>query len=101
VAGSVFNKFITHRGADKNTLTAAVELSSAGIGNLETDVKNLTKTYVGLTGELGETIPFLRTLTKEQLSAGVAIDVVKEKHAGFAKTLAQNTMEGKIDLAAL
>lgn len=78
----------------KNVLNAAVELSSAGVGNLESNVKNLSKTLAGQKGELGELIPEMRNLTKEQLANGEAIDIVSRKYAGFAENLSQNTLKG-------
>jgi len=80
----------------RKTLKAATELSSAGIGTLEGNVKNLGKTFGGLTGELGESIPALKSLTKEQLIHGDAIDLVSEKYNGFAENLRTSTMSGQI-----
>jgi hypothetical protein len=68
----------TNEQAQQLTL-AAVNLS-AGIGiDLESAVKNLGKTFGGLTGELGESVPELRNLSKEALQSGAAIDFVLSK----------------------
>ena len=79
----------------KDTLKAATELSSAGIGNLESNVKNLAKTFGGMTGELGEVLPGLKNMSKEALQSGEAIKYVAAQYAGFAQNLADNTLEGK------
>ncbi len=70
------------------TMNAAVQLSAALGISLESAVKNLAKTFGGMTGELGESIPALKNLTKEQLMAGEAIDYVNENYKGFAETAA-------------
>lgn len=72
------------------TMNAAVQLSAALGISLESAVKNLAKTFGGMTGELGESIPALKNFTKEQLMAGEAIDYVNENYKGFAETAAQN-----------
>lgn len=74
----------------KKTINAAVELSAALKISLESAVKNLAKTFGGMTGELGEIIPALKSFTKEQLMAGEAIDFVNGNYKGFAETAAQN-----------
>ena len=73
-----------------DTINAAVQLSAAFGISLESAVKNLAKTFGGMTGELGESIPALKNLTKEQLMAGEAISFVNENYKGFAETAAQN-----------
>jgi hypothetical protein len=71
-----------------DTINAAVQLSAALGISLESAVKNLAKTFGGMTGELGESIPALKSLTKEQLMAGEAISFVNENYKGFAETAA-------------
>lgn len=63
---------------------AAVELSAATGTELRSAVVNLGKSFAGLTGELGESVAEIRGLTAEQLKAGGAIDLVKNKFDGFA-----------------
>lgn len=72
----------------RDIIDAAVELSAATDMSLDSAVKNLAKTYSGLAGELGESIPALRELTKEQLMNGDAVKVVKEQYKGFAEAAA-------------
>jgi hypothetical protein len=78
----------------KSTLKAAADLAGGGIGNLESNVRNLAKTYSGLAGELGEMVPGLKNLTKEQLAHGDAVKLVAERYEGFAAAMT-GTLEGK------
>lgn len=70
------------------TIEAAVQLSAALGIDLTSAVRNLAKTYSGMTGELGEIIPALRNLTAEELKAGEAIEYVNENYKGFAEAAA-------------
>ena len=70
-------------------IEAAAQLSAATGMSLDSAVKNLAKTFGGLAGELGESIPALRALTKEQLQNGDAVKLVKEQYKGFAEAAAQ------------
>lgn len=71
-----------------DTIEAAVQLSAALGMDLTSAVKNLAKTYGGMTGELGESIPALKNFTQEQLKAGEAIGYVNANYKGFAETAA-------------
>ena len=62
----------------------AIDLSAATGISLDSAVRNLGKTFSGLTGELGEAVPEVRALTKEQLIAGDAITVLAERFQGAA-----------------
>ena len=82
------NLGLTEKGIDQ-TLKAAMDLS-AGLGiSLESAVKNLAKTFGGLTGELGESIPQLKNFTKEELIAGKAIEFVTQQFEGQAEAAAK------------
>lgn len=72
-----------------DTIEAAAQLSVALGMDLTAAVKNLAKTYSGMTGELGESIPALRNLTKEELQAGEAIKYVNDNYKGFAEAAAE------------
>lgn len=74
---------------------AAIELSAATGMSLDSAVKNLGKTFAGLTGELGESVVEIRNLTVEQLKAGDAIDLIKKKFDGFAEAQT-NTYSGAV-----
>lgn len=78
----------------KDVLKASVDLASGTDLSLGSAVKNLAKSYSGLSGELGEAIPQIRTLTKEQLQAGGAIDVVSEAYRGQAAAAAAADITG-------
>ncbi len=66
-------------------IEASAQLSAATGITLDSAVKNLAKTYGGLTGELGESIPKLKELTTEQLKNGEAVDFILENYKGFAE----------------
>ena len=72
-----------------STIEAAAQLSAALGMDLNSAVRNLAKTYSGLAGELGESIPALRNLTAEEMKAGGAIKYVNDNYKGFAETAAQ------------
>lgn len=70
-------------------IEASAQLSYATGMTLDSAVKNLAKTYGGLTGELGESIPKLKELTTEQLKNGEAVDFILENYKGFAEAAAE------------
>lgn len=72
-----------------DTINAAAQLSAALGMEFSSAVRNLSKTYSGLAGELGESIPALRNLTAEEMAAGAAIAYVNDNYEGFAETAAQ------------
>jgi len=79
----------------KQLVTAAADLSASTGIELESAVRNLGKTFGGLTGELGELVPATRNLTKEQLQSGEAIALVTSRFGGAAQA-AVNTYGGAI-----
>lgn len=87
--------FTTTADEAKELTAAAVDLSAATGMSLDSAVRNLGKTYAGLAGELGESIPQLRNLTQEQLKSGAAIELVQTRFAGFASSL-RNTFSGSV-----
>lgn len=68
----------------KQIVAAATDLSAALGISLESAVRNISKTLGGLTGELGEVVPELKTFTQEQLKSGAAIELVANKFKGLA-----------------
>ena len=56
----------------KSILEASIELSAATGISLESAVRNTSKTFSGLSGELGELIPQLRDLTTESTANDAA-----------------------------
>ena len=70
---------------------AALDVSASGAMSLESAVKNLNKTFSGLSGELGESVPQIKQLTKEQLKNGEAVKILAEQYSGMAKSTAGST----------
>lgn len=73
-------------------IEASAQLSAATGMTLDSAVKDLAKTFGGLTGELGESIPKLKELTVEQLKNGEAVDFILENYKGFAESAAQTAL---------
>lgn len=73
-------------------IEASAQLSAATGMTLDSAVKNLAKTFGGLTGELGESIPKLKELTVEQLKNGEAVDFILENYKGFTESAAQTAL---------
>lgn len=69
-------------------IEASAQLSTATGMTLESAVKNLAKTYGGLTGKLGESIPALKNLTAEQLKNGEAVKFILKNYKGYAEAAA-------------
>ena len=67
-------------------IEASAQLSYATGMTLDSAVKNLAKTYGGLTGEVGESIPKLKELTTEQLKNGEAVDFILENYKGVRRS---------------
>jgi hypothetical protein len=74
----------------KEIVKAATDMAVALDIDLNSAVRNLSKTLGGYGGELSEIIPELKDLTKEQLQNGDAIDLLAKKYEGFAKDQAVN-----------
>ncbi|MFA5657663.1 MAG: hypothetical protein WC900_00065 [Oscillospiraceae bacterium] len=72
-------------------LKAALDVSASGAMSLDSAVKNLNKTYGGTAGELAETIPEIKNLTKEELAQGKAVEIVAEKYKGMAEEVTNAT----------
>jgi len=70
-------------------LAASMDLAAGTGQTLEFGVKNLAKTFAGLTGELGESIPALKNLTKEELMLGGAVEVVAKQFENQALFLSK------------
>ena len=75
-------------------MSAALDVSASGVMSMESAVKNLNKTFSGLSGELGESVPQIKNLTKEQLKNGEAVKVIAEQYKGLAEETAKATGSG-------
>ena len=76
-------------------MSAALDVSASGVMSMESAVKNLNKTFSGLSGELGESVPQIKNLTKEQLKNGEAVKVIAEQYKGMAAETAKATGSGQ------
>ena len=76
------------------TQTAA-DVAAATGKSVEEVGRQIAKTLGGFAGELGETIPALKELTKEQLQAGAAIELLADRFGGAALEEAR-TLKGEM-----
>lgn len=72
-------------------MAASINVAASGTMSLESAVRNLNRTYGGLSGELGESIPQIKNLTTEQLKNGEAVKVIAGQYKGMAESVAQST----------
>lgn len=77
------------------TIEAAVQLSAVTGDDLATSVMKLDQTYEGSIGRLGKLDSGFKSLTKEQLENGAAMDLIIQKYGGFAEAQAQ-TLDGQL-----
>lgn len=75
----------------QDIMSVSLDIAASGTMSLESAVKNLNKTYSGLSGELGASIPQVKSLTTEQLKEGKAVEVLKNQYAGMAEEVAKAT----------
>ena len=75
----------------QDIMSAALNVSVSGAMSLDSAVKNLNKTFSGLSGELGETVPQIKQLSKEQLKNGEAVKVLAGQYSGMAQNVAGST----------
>lgn len=75
-------------------MSAALDISASGVMSMESAVKNLNKTFSGLSGELGESVPQIKSLTKEQLRNGEAVRIIARQYEGMSKETAKATGSG-------
>jgi len=78
----------------RKLIEAAVDMSAATGKDLRSSVEQLNKTFGGTAGELGEIIPEMKSLTKEQLLAGAAVDLIASKYDGLGESLANSVDVG-------
>lgn len=72
-------------------MSASINVASSGSMSLESAVKNLNKTFSGLSGELGEVNPQVKALSAEQLKNGDAVKVLAKQYDGMAQEVAKAT----------
>jgi hypothetical protein len=72
-------------------MAASLDISASGAMSFESAVKNLNKTFSGLSGELGEVNPQIKALSAEELKNGEAVKVLQKQYSGIAKSVADST----------
>lgn len=72
-------------------MSAATDMAASGAFSLDGAVRNLNKSYGGLSGELGESIPEIKNLTAEQLKNGAATELMAKRYKGIAAETAKAT----------
>lgn len=80
----------------KEIVKAATDMATALDIDLNSAVRNISKTLGGYAGELGEVIPELKGLTKEQLQAGEGVALLSRQFAQFAE-LSAKTFAGRLE----
>lgn len=74
-------------------MKAAADMSAVTGNSIQNVAIQLNKTYSGLAGELGEANSAIRALSKEELEAGKAIDIIAKQYNGQAAAMADNTVQ--------
>ena len=74
-------------------MKAAADMSAVTGNSIQNVAVQLNKTYSGLAGELGEANSAIRGLSKEELEAGKAIDIIAQQYNGQAAAMADNTVQ--------
>lgn len=74
-------------------MKAAADMSAVTGNSIQNVAIQLNKTYSGLAGELGEANSAIRGLSKEELEAGKAIDIIAQQYNGQAAAMADNTVQ--------
>ena len=72
-------------------MSAALDVSASGMMSLDAAVTALNKTYSGTAGQLGNQITAIKTLTKEELQSGKAVEIIAQQFKGMAKETAELT----------
>ena len=77
----------------QSIMKAAADMSAVTGNSIQNVAVQLNKTYSGLAGELGEANSAIRGLSKEELEAGKAIDIIAQQYNGQAAAMADNTVQ--------
>ena len=72
-------------------MSASIDVAASGSMSLDSAVRNLNKTFSGLSGELGEANPQIKALSAEQLKNGEAVKVLAKQYDGMAQEVAKAT----------
>ncbi len=71
----------------KEVASVAADLAESFGIDIESATRNAAKTLGGYAGELGEVIPELKNLTREQLQAGEGIRLLQERFGGAGRDI--------------
>jgi hypothetical protein len=83
--------------ADIDKITkAAVNLSNVTGKDLNNAFQLINGTYAGTVGRLDRLIPEIKSLSKEQLEAGGAVDLINGKFGDLSEQLAENNIPQKL-----
>lgn len=74
-------------------MKAAADMSAVTGNSIQNIAVQLNKTYSGLAGELGEANSQIRGLSKDELEAGKAIEIIAKQYNGQAAAMADNTVQ--------
>ena len=74
-------------------MKAAADMSAVTGNSIQNIAVQLNKTYSGLSGEIGEANSAIRALSKEELEAGKAIEIIAQQYNGQAAAMADNTVQ--------
>ena len=83
----IFEKMLTFSGDIEQSFSAipaVLDLTSTGLVNIEMATRGISQTLEGQVGVLGRYVPALTKLTKEEMKAGGAIDLILGKYKGLA-----------------
>jgi len=72
-------------------MKAALDASASGMVSLDEAVRGLNNSFTGQIGRLGMQIPALKSLTKEELEQGKAVDLVAKTYKGLTEETARAT----------
>lgn len=72
-------------------MSASVDMAASGAFSLDSAVGTLNKSFGGLAGELGESIPEIKSMTAEQLKQGGAVKLLAERYKGIAAKVREAT----------
>lgn len=75
----------------QDIMSAALDVSASGMMSLDSAVTALNKTYSGTAGQLGNQITAIKSLTKEELQSGKAVEIIAQQFKGMAKDTAELT----------
>ena len=74
-------------------MSAAADMSAVTGNSLQNVAIQLSKTYSGLSGELGEANSAVRALTQEELKNGKAVEIIAAQYKGSAEAMADKTVQ--------